>query len=123
MEKAAIFRNLKCWQAVRRLVQTVHAVSECEKLSEKYFLKSELKRKAVMAMSTIAEGFDKTSNDEFIFYLNSSLRSVAEIKCMSQLLADQEFITTQNINVMVRHIANDTHTHTEDLISFLQDNN
>lgn len=122
MEKAAIFRNLKCWQAARRLVQTVYAVSECEKLSDRYFLKSQLKRKAVLAMSTIAEGFDKTSNDEFILYLNSSLRSVAEIKCMSRLLADQQLITTQNINATVHQIANDTHMHTEDLILFLQDN-
>jgi four helix bundle protein len=123
MEKAAIFRNLKCWQAARRLVQTVHAVSECEKLSEKYFLKSQLKRKAVLAMSTIAEGFDKISNNEFILYLNSSQRSVAEIKCMSQLLADRQFIATQNINEIVHQMANDTHTHTEELISFLQENN
>jgi four helix bundle protein len=122
MEKTVIFRNLKCWQAARRLIQTVYSVSECEQLSEKYFLKSQLKRKAVLAMSTIAEGFDKTSNDEFILYLTSSQRSIAEIKCMSRLLADQKLIATQNINETVHHIANDTHAHNEELISFLQNN-
>jgi four helix bundle protein len=121
MKKAPI-KNLKCWQASRQLVTTVHSISENEKLANHFFLKSSLKRKAVLAMSNIAEGFDRTSKEEFILHLNSTQRAVAEIKCMAQLLADQNYIETDKINMVINLIANDTHTCTGELISFLQNN-
>jgi four helix bundle protein len=118
--KATPFENLKCWQASRKLVSTVYAVSETQNLASEFFIKNQLKRASLKAMTSIAEGFDRMSSEEFISHLNSSKSAVVEIKCMLNLLLDMEYITEERINDFIHQVADDTRNCTVDLISYLQ---
>jgi four helix bundle protein len=123
MEKTTIFENLKCWQSSRKLLMTVNSVSKTGKIANDFFLKSHLKRKAVLAMGSIAEGFDKLSSREFIIDLNYSQRSVVELKCMLELFADQNLLATERMHEIVHQVADEATSHTIDLIAYLQSNN
>jgi four helix bundle protein len=123
MEKTTIFENLKCWQASRKLLMMVNSVSNAGKLSNEFFLKNHIKRKAVLAMTMIAEGFDKASSTAFISHLNSSQLSIAELKCFLTLFADQDLLVAHHSHDLVHQTANETNSCTVDLIAYLQSNN
>jgi four helix bundle protein len=106
----------------KKLLMSVHAVSHTGKLSTQFFLKNDLRRKSIQAMSLIADGMNKT-NLQFISSLRASNRSIAELKCMLTLLADQNFLATEKMHEVVHQIASETESHTIELITWLQNSN
>jgi four helix bundle protein len=122
MEKTTIFENLKCWQSSKKLLMSVHSVSHTGRLSSQFFLKNHLRRRSIQAMSLIAHGIHK-SNMEFVLSLQDSNRSIAELKCMLALLADQNLLATERMHEVVHQIASETESHTIELIAWLQNSN
>ena len=72
MAKVEKFEDLHCWQAARELVKMIYQLCEQEKLSKDFDIRSQLRRAALSTMNNIAEGFGRSSNKEFIRFLEMS---------------------------------------------------
>jgi len=75
------YQDLRVWQLSFKLgVEVYNALKE----SKHYSLKDQIQRSAITVPSNIAEGFERTSNKEYIYFLKVSRASCAELR--TQLL-------------------------------------
>lgn len=74
------FRELKIWKEAMNLVQAVYQFTSQLPSDERFGLISQINRCAVSIPSNIAEGSGRTSNKEFLHFLNVGLSSSFELE-------------------------------------------
>lgn len=91
MEKKKIerFEDLFVWQQARELVRMVYEVTNTWK---DYGLKDQIQRAAVSVMSNIAEGFERGTKDEFLYFLYIARGSCGEVRAQLYVAVDQNYI-------------------------------
>lgn len=87
------FRDLGIWKDSFSIVKEVYEL--CQKLpdDEKFGLKSQIQRCAVSIPSNIAEGSGRSSDKEFLHFLNIAISSSYELE--TQLLLCSELFEIQ----------------------------
>jgi four helix bundle protein len=87
------FRDLGIWKDSFSIVKDVYEL--CQKLpdDEKFGLKSQIQRCAVSIPSNIAEGSGRTSDKEFLHFLNIAISSSYELE--TQLLLCNELFAIE----------------------------
>jgi four helix bundle protein len=88
--KVEKFEDLIVWQRARELVKSVYAFSR--KWSD-YGLKDQIQRAAVSVMSNIAEGFERGTRDEFLYFLYVARGSCGEVRAQLYVASDQKYIS------------------------------
>ena len=91
MEKKKVerFEDLFVWQRARELVRLVYQATNGWK---DYGLKDQIRRAAVSVMSNIAEGFERGTKDEFLYFLYVARGSCGEVRAQSYVAIDQGFV-------------------------------
>jgi len=91
MEKKKVerFEDLFVWQRARELVRLVYQATNDWK---DYGLKDQIRRAAVSVMSNIAEGFERGTKDEFLYFLYVARGSCGEVRAQSYVAIDQGFV-------------------------------
>lgn len=88
--KITRFEEIQAWQEARALVQMVYEAFKSNALFCKdYRLLNQIQSASVSHMSTIAEGFSRRSNKEFIQFLFIAKSSAAEIQSQLYVALDQ----------------------------------
>ncbi len=100
MAKIEKFEDLDCWKAARELTNLVYEVSEKGKLRTDFDTKSQFKRAALSSMNNIAEGFTRVSQKEFMRFLDIARSSAGEVKSMTYILDDQNYIPKEDIETL-----------------------
>lgn len=98
MSKVERFEDLNCWKEARTLVKQVFLLCRKEGLNKDYGLVDQLKRASVSVMNNIAEGFGRISDKEFIRFLGIASSSAHEVKSMSYILLDLEYINNEEFD-------------------------
>ncbi len=98
MAKIERFEDLQCWQKSRELVTYIFTITQSDNLVKEYDLKSQLRRAALSSMNNIAEGFGRSSEKEFIRFLEMSSASCIEILSMTYILEDLNFLQTEKMH-------------------------
>ncbi len=82
------FRELEVWKDAYALVKDVYLI--CKELpeDEKFGLKSQIQRSAVSIPSNIAEGSGRTTDKEFLHFLNIAISSSYELETQLLLASD-----------------------------------
>lgn len=86
------FEDLDAWNAARELTNDVYALCRREPLSKDFGLCDQLRRAAVSVMNNIAEGWESLHVPEKIKFYNYARRSCGEVRSMSYVLVDNQFI-------------------------------
>ena len=89
------FEDLECWQEARVLVNLAYSLSSQGSFAKDFDLKSQFRRASISVMNNIAEGFGRYSNKEFTRFLEISTASSFEVKSMTYILIDLEYITNE----------------------------
>ncbi|MBU3660082.1 MAG: four helix bundle protein [Flavobacteriales bacterium] len=84
------FREIKIWQEALVLVKEVYAFTSNLPKEEKYGITSQINRSAVSIPSNIAEGSGRTSNKEFIRFLEIAISSSYELE--TQLILSEQIL-------------------------------
>lgn len=100
MGSITTFEDIQAWQESRVLVSNIYDVTNSEKFKIDFDLKSQIRRASISTMSNIAEGFERQSNKEFIYFLNISKASVGEVRSQLYIALDQEYITNIEFNAL-----------------------
>lgn len=82
------FEELPIWQDAFEIVKLVYTITRYDKIAKDYRLVDQLRGASVSIMNNIAEGFDSSTNKEFIRFLFYSSRSCSEIMSMTYVLKD-----------------------------------
>ena len=84
------FEDLMCWQKGRELVKRIYLVSNG--WSDKS-LQDQIRRASVSVISNIAEGFERGSKDETIYFMYIARGSVGELRSQLYICKDLEIIS------------------------------
>ncbi len=74
------FRNLDIWRKAITLATEIYSATKSFPVSEQFGLASQIRRAAVSVAANIAEGSAKTSNKEFVRFLEIALGSIFELE-------------------------------------------
>ena len=91
------FREIKIWQEALVIVKEVYGFSSNLPKEEKYGITSQINRAAISIPSNIAEGSGRTSNKEFIRFLEIAISSSYELETQLILAEDLFNLPTNEI--------------------------
>ena len=89
------FEDIEAWKEARLLVNEIYNYFRNIK---DYGFKDQIQRSSLSIMSNIAEGFDRSSNKEFIQFLVIARGSVSEVKSLSYAALDIGYIDEKVFN-------------------------
>ena len=92
------FRELKIWHESMKIVKSVYSLTSNLPSDERFGLVSQINRCSISIPSNIAEGSGRTSNKEFIHFLNISISSSFELE--TQLILANDLFNTDSEEII-----------------------
>lgn len=89
------FEEIEAWQTARELSKMIYSITEEGRISRDFGLKDQLRRATVSIMSNIAEGFESTTQAQFIRYLGISKASAGEVRSQLYISRDVGYLTEE----------------------------
>ena len=86
------FEDLEIWKEARRLTYEIYRLASGAKFTKDFALRDQIRRAAVSVMSNIAEGFERSGNQEFIQFLYIAKGSCGEARSQLYVAVDQGYI-------------------------------
>ena len=88
------FEDIEAWKEARKLVNLIYDISDEGQFPRDFSLKNQIRSAAVSIMSNISEGFDRSSNKEFIQFLVIARASASEVRSQLYIALDRRYITS-----------------------------
>ncbi len=95
------YERLDAWHACHEVVLAVYRATKSFPKAERYGLTSQLRRAAVSVTANIAEGSAKRGKREFRRYLDISLGSLAELRCLLRSARDLGYLSDDDWTTLV----------------------
>jgi four helix bundle protein len=95
------FEDLKIWQEARKLTVEMYAITKRPSFSKDFEMINQMRRGLISITSNIAEGFERGSNREFIYFLTIAKGSSGEVRSHVYLALDQGYIDNQECEQLV----------------------
>ena len=73
------FKNLRVWQDAMNLAEGIYKITKTTEFVKDYGLCNQIQRAAVSIASNIAEGDERGSNKEAVYFFNIAKGSTAEV--------------------------------------------
>lgn len=97
------FEDLPVWQEAREIVRAVYQVTKEFPSNERYGLANQMQQTAILAMSNIAEGFERGTNEEFVSFLYTAKGSTGQVRSQTYAALDLWYISqTECDNIVQR---------------------
>lgn len=94
------FKELLVWKKSIDLVKSVYLLTSALPSEEKFGLISQMNRSSVSIPSNIAEGSGRTSNKEFLYFLNIAISSSYELE--TQLIISNQLFLIDVDNILIQ---------------------
>ncbi len=92
------FKDLESWQEARKFVKLIYELTKKTGFKKDFELIKQVRRSSVSSMANIAEGFHRSSNKDFLKFLDYSRSSVAETVSHCYVALDQDYISENEMN-------------------------
>ena len=86
------YRDLIAWQRAMSLVVAVYRATEALPDSEKFGLRSQMRRSAVSIPSNIAEGYGRESTQDYLRFLCVARGSLYELRTQFEICASLDYL-------------------------------
>lgn len=113
------FEDLIVWQKAHELTLMVYKITKDFPSEEKFGLISDMRRAAVSVENNIAEGFGRRTTKDFINFLFKSFGSLFEVRSMTRVSKDLQFINLKQFDELIAKIQS-IHMMLNKLISSLE---
>lgn len=87
------FENSEAWKSARLLTNEVYSLCQRGALARDFGLRDQLQRATVSVMNNVAEGWESLHAAEKRQAYNYARRSCGEVRSMSYVLRDNQFIS------------------------------
>ena len=98
------FKDLKIWQEAMKVVKTTYLLTAQLPLDERFGLISQINRSAVSIPSNIAEGSGRTTDKDFLNFINISLSSSFELETQLILANDLFQLDVQDLIIKINEL-------------------
>lgn len=87
------FEEIKAWKKAIELNDLFYPMTEQLPFSRDFSLKDQMKRSCISISSNIAEGFERESNNSFIYYLRIAKGSAGEFRSQLYVARNRQYIS------------------------------
>jgi four helix bundle protein len=94
------FEDLAIWQTARKLSLKIFQLTETGPASKDYRFKDQIRDPAGSAMDNIAEGFERSSQFEFVNFLSISKGSTGETRSQLHRGIDQKYFPSEAVDLI-----------------------
>jgi four helix bundle protein len=100
MERKKIenFEELQVWQKGIELVKQVYLLTKDGDLSMDFGLRDQLKRASVSIATNTAEGFERYSRKEYVYFLNIAKGSAGEFRSLLRVALEVGYLEQSKYN-------------------------
>ncbi len=96
------FQDLPCWQRARKFASRAEEIIEASAIKKHFKLRDQMLGSSGSVMDNIAEGFDRSTNGDFVRFLYFSKGSAAEFQSQLFRALDGGRITQQEFEELSR---------------------
>lgn len=100
------FEDMEAWQKSRKLCQELFLITERENFYRDFKLRTQILGSSGSIMDNIAEGFDRGSTAEFIYFLGIAKGSAAEVRSQLYRALDRNYISQEEFNELYEEANN-----------------
>jgi len=94
------FEEIVAWQKAMELCDLIYSMTSKELFARDYGLKGQIRRASVSIVSNIAEGFERESNNQFIYFLTVAKGSSGELRAQIYIARNQNYITIKEFEIL-----------------------
>lgn len=95
MTSIASFEEIMAWQKGMELCNLIYEATKQEAFSKDYALRDQIRKSAISVPSNIAEGFERESNNQFIYFLVIAKASAGELRTQLHIAKNQSYISKE----------------------------
>lgn len=100
MAKISSFEDIEVWKKAVELCEKVYLLTDQTALNKDFGLRDQIRRSAISIPSNIAEGFERESNNQFIYFLIIAKGSCGELRTQLYLAMKIKHIDEQIHNAL-----------------------
>ncbi|MBQ7190096.1 MAG: four helix bundle protein [Kiritimatiellae bacterium] len=93
MAKVERFEDLEVWKRAKHLTCELYALARKGAFAKDFGFRDQICRAAVSIVSNIAEGFERRSNSQFMYFLDIANGSAGEVRAQLYIALDLGYIT------------------------------
>ncbi len=94
------FEDLEIWQKARILCQDIYVIIGYENFSKDFRLRDQIRGSSGSVMDNIAEGFERSGNQEFIQFLFIAKGSCGEVRSQLYRSMDSKYISEEEFEIL-----------------------
>lgn len=106
MAKIEKIEDIISWQKGIELCNEIYEVTEKQFFSKDYGLKDQIRRCSVSIPSNIAEGFERESNRQFVYFLIIAKGSAGELKTQLYIAKKRNYISDEEFQKLLNDVSN-----------------
>jgi four helix bundle protein len=104
MGKFSSFEEINSWQKSRIFNKRIYQITENLNFKKDFDFVRQIRRASISISSNIAEGFERNTDKEFIYFLYVAKASAGEVRSQIYLAFDLEYIAKQEFDELLKSV-------------------
>jgi four helix bundle protein len=104
MSKFKYFEEINSWQKSRIFNKKIYLITENSNFKKDFDFVRQIRRASLSISSNIAEGFERNTDKEFIYFLYVAKASAGEVRSQLYLAFDLEYIIKEEFEMLLESI-------------------
>lgn len=105
MAKFNSFEEINSWQKSRIFNKRIYQITENINFKKDFDFVRQIRRASISISSNIAEGFERNTDKEFIYFLYVAKASAGEVRSQLYLAIDLEYITKEEFEELSESVS------------------
>lgn len=98
------FEEIESWKKARVLNKLIYTITQQDVFSRDFGLKDQIRRASVSISSNIAEGFERNTDKEFVYFLYVAKASAGEVRSQLYLANDLDYINEEEFRQLKNQV-------------------
>ena len=104
MGKFNSFEEIIFWQKAREFNKRIYLATESNIFKKDFDFVRQIRRASLSISSNIAEGFERNTDKEFVYFLYVAKASAGEVRSQLYLAFDLDYITKQEFDKLLKSV-------------------
>ena len=104
MSKFRSFEEINSWQKSRIFNKKIYLITENSNFKKDFDFVRQIRRASLSISSNIAEGFERNTDKEFIYFLYIAKASAGEVRSQLYLAFDLEYIIKEEFEMLLNSV-------------------
>ncbi|RTY89333.1 four helix bundle protein [Flavobacterium sp. GT3R68] len=106
MGKFNSFEEINSWQKARLFNKRIYEITENQTFKKDFDLTRQIRRASISISSNIAEGFERSTDIEFVYFLYIAKASAGEVRSQLYLALDLNYISKLEFEELFEDVSN-----------------